>query len=211
MQSGAAASERRAAELDSQLLMLGRALREAEGAALEWQGRARQAEEARRELGGMVSESEKAVQKVRGTLQLIIQATGHPARMSLTASVLCADSSEHTHKWLYKGLQQAAQSVVAGWAQGVGGICFPRMQASPLLHLVMLRFFRLPTSPESSILVTHICCRDRLPAAVCSCSSSQTLLSCSCPTAVNAPKPSSNRTTCAQPSQRHRQQRQQQS
>jgi hypothetical protein len=64
LQGKAAAAERRAADLDSQLLLLGRALREAEGAALDWQARAGRADAARHELGGMVEGNEAAVKQV---------------------------------------------------------------------------------------------------------------------------------------------------
>jgi hypothetical protein len=64
VQGKAAAAERRAADLDSQLLLLGRALREAEGAALDWQARAGRADAARQELGGMVEGNEAAVKQV---------------------------------------------------------------------------------------------------------------------------------------------------
>jgi hypothetical protein len=64
VQGKAAAAERRAADLDSQLLLLGRALREAEGAALDWQARAGRADAARQELGGMVESNEAAVKQV---------------------------------------------------------------------------------------------------------------------------------------------------
>lgn len=65
LQGRASNAERRAAELDSQLLLLGRALRQAEAAALDWQNKARQAEDTRQQLGNMVSGNEKAVQQVR--------------------------------------------------------------------------------------------------------------------------------------------------
>eukprot|EP00878_Enallax_costatus_P019667 GHUV01020752.1.p1 GENE.GHUV01020752.1~~GHUV01020752.1.p1 ORF type:complete len:800 (+),score=338.07 GHUV01020752.1:19-2418(+) len=67
-ESRIATADRRAADLDSQLLLLGRALREAEGAALEWQGKARQAEQARQDIGNMVAGSEKAVQQLQSDL-----------------------------------------------------------------------------------------------------------------------------------------------
>jgi hypothetical protein len=66
VQAKADAAERRAADLDSQLLLLGRALREAEGAALDWQAKAGRAEQARQDLGGMVDGSEAAVEQVGG-------------------------------------------------------------------------------------------------------------------------------------------------
>jgi hypothetical protein len=64
LQAKTSAAERRAADLDSQLLLLGRALREAEGAALDWQAKAGRADQARQELGGMVEGSEAAVKQV---------------------------------------------------------------------------------------------------------------------------------------------------
>ncbi|KAF6253880.1 hypothetical protein COO60DRAFT_1462988 [Scenedesmus sp. NREL 46B-D3] len=64
----AAAAERRAADLDSQLLLLGRALRDAEGAALDWQARAGRAEQARQELGGMMEGNEAAVKQLQADL-----------------------------------------------------------------------------------------------------------------------------------------------
>lgn len=72
LQSRAAAAERRAADLDSQLLLLGRAMREAEGAALDWQAKAAKAEQARQELGHMVDGSEAAVKQVSVAVYLLL-------------------------------------------------------------------------------------------------------------------------------------------
>lgn len=64
VQSRAAAAERRAGELDSQLLLLSRSLHEAEAAALDWQARARAAEESRQELASLLGHNEAALKQV---------------------------------------------------------------------------------------------------------------------------------------------------
>jgi hypothetical protein len=46
------------------MLLLGRSLRDAEAAVVEWQMRARQADDARQELSQMVASSEAAVKQV---------------------------------------------------------------------------------------------------------------------------------------------------
>jgi hypothetical protein len=63
-QAKAADAESRAAEAESQALLLGRSLREAESAVVDWQVRARQAEDARQELNQLVGGSEAAVKQV---------------------------------------------------------------------------------------------------------------------------------------------------
>lgn len=84
LQARIATADRRAADLDSQLLLLGRALREAEGGALEWQSKARQAEQARQDLGNMVAGSEKAVQQVSRALSCCLL----PLSSQLVAALL---------------------------------------------------------------------------------------------------------------------------
>jgi hypothetical protein len=59
-----AVAQQRACELDTQLQLLLRSLKEAEAAALDWQSRASQLEDARQELVHMLSSHDAAMAKV---------------------------------------------------------------------------------------------------------------------------------------------------
>lgn len=91
--------------MDSQLLLLGRALREAEGAALEWQSKARRAEEARQDLGNMVSGSEKAVQQVCALLVTGLSSQRHRPQ-NVIWILLC-------HNWSSEGTSGLSWALIA--------------------------------------------------------------------------------------------------
>jgi len=62
-----AAAQQRACELDTQLQLLLRSLKEAEAAALDWQSRASQLDDARQELVRLLSSNDTAMKQVRQT------------------------------------------------------------------------------------------------------------------------------------------------
>jgi hypothetical protein len=63
-QSRALDAQRHAADLESNLLLLERSLRESDAAALDWQARAREAESARQEMEQVARSCETAAMQV---------------------------------------------------------------------------------------------------------------------------------------------------